>query len=113
MAADKAGIRERLDALVAGAPDLTKVLRGTVRKRYVRCSREGCRCQRSRGHGPVYYLSVSFGGGRSKQFTLDAQSYEKARGYAKSYARLREILEEVSALNYELLRRPRDEARRS
>lgn len=113
MAAIEPEVHERLNALVAEIPDLTRVLRGTVRKRYVRCSSEGCRCQTSRGHGPVYYLSVSSGGGRTRQFTLDADSYEKARAYAKNYVRLREILEEISALNYKLLHRPRDPSKRS
>jgi hypothetical protein len=116
MAAIEAEIHERLNALVAELPDLTRVLRGTVRKRYVRCRREGCRCQKSLGHGPVYYLSVSFGGGRSRQFTLDAESYDRARDYAENYSRLRTILEEISALNYALLHRPRvrrDRSKRS
>ena len=104
MAVGEPEIRERFRALVAGAPDLAEVLRGTVRKRYVRYSREGCCCKRGRGHGPVHYLSVSFAGGRSKQLTLGAEGYKAAKVYAKNYARLRAILEEVSALNRELLR---------
>ena len=104
MAQTESEIRERLRALAATVPDLTKVLRGSPRERFNRCSRKTCRCQTGRGHGPAYYLSVSFGARRCTQMTLDAATYETAQAYAANYQQLRAILEEISSLNRELLR---------
>lgn len=98
-----AQLREQLAKVVADAPDLTEILRGSVRQRYVRCGKPRCRCQDGEGHGPVYYLSVSLGGGRTKQVTLTEETYEIAQDYVRNYDHLREILEEVFAINREIL----------
>ena len=105
-------LRRRLAELVADAPDLSEVLRGTVGQRYVRCGKKGCHCQDGEGHGPVYYLSVSLGAGRTKQVTLTRESHETAGRYARNYARLREILEEAFGIHRELLQEERRAARR-
>jgi len=102
-----AQLRKRLAEVVARAPDLTEVLRGTVRQRYVRCGKAGCHCRDSEGHGPVFYLSVSLGVGRTEQATLTPETYEIARRYAHNYATLREVLEEVSSINREILQEQR------
>lgn len=99
-----AKLRKRLRRVVAEVPDLTEVLRGSVRERYVRCGTEGCHCHTGEGHGPVYYLSVSLAGGASKQVTLTPEGYERAQRYADNYALLRSIVEEVSSINRELFR---------
>lgn len=105
-------LRERLAEVVADVPDLTKVMRGTVRQRYVRCGKEGCHCQDGEGHGPIFYVSVSLGTGRTKQVTLAEETYELARRYVRNYARLREILEEVSTINRQILHEERLARRR-
>ena len=83
-----------------------------VRQRYVRCGKEGCHCRAGEGHGPVFYLSVSFGAGRTEQAALTAQTYEIAQRYAHNYVMLREVVEEVSAINREILREERRAHRR-
>ena len=103
---------QRLAELVADVPDLTAVLRGSVRKRYVRCGKKGCHCQEGRGHGPVYYLSVSLGAGKTKQITLTEETYELAQQYVHNYARWKEVLEEASSLNREILVERRKQTRR-
>lgn len=107
-----ARLRQRLAKAVARAPDLTEILRGTVGERYVRCGKENCRCREGKGHGPVHYLSVSLGVGRTEQVTLTPETYEIAQRYARNFARLREVLEEVSAINREILREQRLAIRR-
>jgi hypothetical protein len=107
-----AELQTRLERVVADAPDLAEVLRGTVGERFVRCGKPGCRCQDGPGHGPVYYVSISLGAGKTKQVTLSEGDYDLARRYADNYSRLREIVEEVSAINREILRERRKHKRK-
>jgi len=94
---------ERRTRAVAQAPDLTEILRGTLGRRYVRCGKAGCWCRTERGHGPVLYLSVSLGVGRTQQVTLAREAYAVARRYVQNYARLRRSLETISTVNRTLL----------
>jgi len=105
-------LRERLAELVAEAPDLAETIRGTVGQRYVRCGKQGCHCRDGEGHGPVLYLSVSLGTGQTKQVTLTPETYEVAQHYARNYSRLREVLEEISAIHREIFQEERREIRR-
>ena len=98
-----AQILARIAELLVGTPALAETIRGTVGVRHVRCGKKTCHCGEGDRHGPVYYLSVSLGPGRTKQITLTHETYELARRYSENYASLHRILEEVSALNRELL----------
>jgi hypothetical protein len=100
-------LRSRLAAAAAGAPELTHVLRGTVGRRYVRCGSKGCHCRVGQGHGPILYFSASLGAGRTKQVTLTEETYETAQRYVRNYARLKEVLEEISEINREILQEER------
>jgi len=84
------------------APPLSEVLRGTLRKRYLRCGKPGCRCRKGQGHGPFFYLNVTLGVGRTRQITIDPADWALAKRYARNYRRLQEILEAVSAFNRKL-----------
>lgn len=84
------------------APPLDQVLRGTLRKRYLRCGKPGCHCRKGRGHGPFFCLNVTLGVGLTRQITIDPTDWTLARRYAKNYRRLQEILETISALNRKL-----------
>lgn len=97
-----AELEQRLAGLVDEVPNLAEILRGTVGERFVRCGKPGCRCQEGAGHGPVFFLSSSLGG-RTKQVALTPETYEIAKRYVGNYVRLKEIVDEVSAINHELL----------
>lgn len=102
----KRGYSQRLlkqRAKAAGvAPPLSEVLRGTLRKRYLRCGKPGCHCRKGRGHGPFFSLNVTLGVGRTRQITIDPADWALAKRYARNYRRLQEILEVVSAFNRKL-----------
>src|SRR3990172_3249597 len=89
------------------APHLAEILRGTLGRRYVRCGKAGFRCQRGRGHGPVLYLSVSLGVGRTHQVTIAREAFAGAQRYVQNYARLRRVLEAISTVNRTLLQQRR------
>jgi hypothetical protein len=84
------------------APPLDEVLRGTLRRRYLRCGKAGCHCRKGRGHGPFFYLNVTLGVGRTRQITIAPGDWARALRYAQNYHRIQEVLEAVSTLNRKL-----------
>ena len=84
-------------------PDLTEILRGSVRKRFVRCGKAGCHCEHGQGHGPVVYLSTSQADGQTRQITIAANSYALAKRYVENYERARQILDQLCSVNRDLL----------
>ena len=97
-------LQSRLERIVAEAPHLSEILRGSVGERFVRCGKPNCRCQDGPGHGPVYYVSINLGSGKTEQVAIAEGDYDLARRYSDNYTRLREVIEEISAINREILR---------
>ncbi len=98
-------LRRRREALVRHLPPLKATLRGSLIERYKRCGKPGCKCAESPGHGPKYYLSVSYSGSRPRMGYVPQERYEQIAEFVANYHRVREILEEISEINHELLRR--------
>jgi hypothetical protein len=98
-------LRRRRKQLLRKLPPLDAVLRGSLVERYKRCGNPNCKCADGPGHGPKYYLSVSYPG-RSPQMDYVPQAdYAQVSERVANYAQVREILEEISEINHELLRR--------
>jgi hypothetical protein len=95
-----AELRQRLDALARGLPPAGGLLPGAVVEQRRACGKEGCRCTRGEPHGPYVYLQV---GGRLVY--VPARLAEAVRARVEVSARLREALEDISAINLELLAR--------
>jgi len=94
-------LKERSKA-AGKAPPLDEVLRGTLRRRYLRCGKAGCHCRKGRGHGPFLYLNVTLGVGRTRQITIAPRDWALALRYAHNYRRMQEALEAISTLNRKL-----------
>jgi hypothetical protein len=98
-------LKRRRNQLLRKLPPLDSALRGSLVERYKRCGKPNCHCANGQGHGPKYYLSVSYPG-RSPQMDYVPQAqYERVNESLSNYTRIREILEEISEINHELLRR--------
>ena len=65
-----------------------------------RCGKEGCRCARGELHGPYAYLSVA-----GRMVYVPAVLADAVRARLEVTRRLQEALEEISAVNLELLAR--------
>ena len=98
-------LRKRRRALVIQLPPLRSILRGSLIERYKRCGKPGCKCADGRGHGPKYYLSVSYPGLRPKMDYVPQEACKQVSELLANYQRAREILEDISEINRELLRR--------
>ena len=98
-------LRRRRRQLLRKLPPLDAVLRGSLIERYKRCGNPRCKCADGPGHGPKYYLSVSHTGESPQMDYVPQAERAKVCEYLANYGHVREILEEVSQINHELLRR--------
>ena len=98
-------LRRRRKTLLRKLPSLEAILRGSLIERYKRCGKPGCKCARSRGHGPKYYLSVSKSGQKPEMDYVPQNYQQKVKEYLDNYRRTKMILQELCEINRELLRR--------
>jgi hypothetical protein len=98
-------LRRRRAQLLRQMPALDTLLRGSLIERYKRCGKPGCKCADGPGHGPKYYLSVSYPGRRPQMDYVPQDSYAQASEFLANYHRARQVLEEICEINRELLRR--------
>lgn len=98
-------LRRRRRTLLRRLPNLEAILKGSLIERYKRCGKPGCKCARGRGHGPKYYLSISRTGQRPQMDYVPQEYLDQVREYLANHRLVREILDEISQINQELLRR--------
>jgi len=101
-----ASLRRRRTTLVKRLASIdSEILRGSLIKRYIRCGKSGCKCAEGRGHGPKHYLSVSYPGRRPEQVYVTQKYEDQVKQFLANYRKMKQILEEISNINRELLRR--------
>jgi hypothetical protein len=96
--------------LLSQLPLSGELLRGSLVERTVRHSRGCTICAGGGGH-PLSVLTVTYAGGRTRQFSLRREQIEQVRRWLGNYHKLRAALEEICELNHGLLR-PDDAAPR-
>ena len=90
-------------ALVSQLPVTGEILRGSLVERSVRHSRGCTICAGGGGH-PLSVLTVTYAGGRTRQFSLRREQIEEVRRWLGNYHKLRQALEEICEFNHALLR---------
>src|SRR5216117_4521497 len=91
------------EKLVGKLPVTGELLRGSLLERVVRHT-SGCpKCARGEGH-QVYVLTVSYAGGRVRQFSVRRERVAEVRRWLDNYQKLKESIEDICELNHELLR---------
>ena len=89
--------------LAAVLPSTTEILRGSLLHRHIR-HRTGCAaCATGKGHS-VWVLTVSYPGGRTKQFSLRLEQRPMVQQWLRNYQKLKATLERICELNHKLLR---------
>ena len=91
--------------LAASIPSTTEILRGSLLHRLIRhSSGSGCKtCASGSGH-PAWVLTVTYPGGRTKQFSLSAEQKPIVEQWLQNYRELKDTLEQICDLNLQLLR---------
>jgi hypothetical protein len=106
MPASVASLRRKRQTLIQRLPPLARrVVRGSLIERYLACGKPGCHCASGRGHGPKYYLSVSYPNGRPQLQYLSQQQHAQVQAALKNFQHVRDLLEQICDINRELLRR--------
>jgi len=105
-------LRQRRQGLANQLPPVTETLRGSLVERYVTCGNPACKCAKGERHGPVWYLTVTLGPGKTTGGIVGSDRVEQVRSWVQNYQKVKDHLEKISAINRELLRRERDKRRR-
>src|SRR6266480_7098788 len=100
-------IRDRIlqarQKLVERLPISGELLRGSLLDRIVRHT-SGCpKCERGEGHA-VSVLTVSYPGGRTRQFSVRRERVPEMRQWLSNYRELKAAIEAICELNHHLLR---------
>jgi len=100
-------LQQRRQGLARLLPPAEEVLRGSLVERYVTCGNPDCRCARGQRHGPIWYLTVTLGIGRTAGGVVPPEQVEQVRRWIENYRKVKDDLEKISEINRELLRRSR------
>jgi hypothetical protein len=98
-------LRARRRRLARGLPDVEGVVRGSVATQGRRCGKEGCKCARGELHGPYTYLALPRSSGPARVVYVPAAMASDLRRRVGLSARVEAALQEISAINVELLAR--------
>jgi hypothetical protein len=105
-------LRQRRQGLAKQLPPITDILRGSLVERYVTCGNPGCKCAKGERHGPIWYLTVTLGRGRTTGGIIAEEKVTEVRSWIENYHKLKDHLEKISEINRELLRRERGKQRK-
>jgi hypothetical protein len=98
----KQAIRAR-ERLLQRLPATGEILRGSLLQRITRHT-SGCpKCARGEGH-PQTVLTISYPGGRTRQFSIGSERAQQVRQWLSNYQRLKKTIEAICELNQVLLR---------
>jgi len=98
-------LKARRRRLARSMPDVEGLISGSVVEQGRRCGKEGCRCATGELHGPYTYVVLPRVEGRTPTLYVPAAAADAVRAGAAISARVRDTLEEISAINVELLSR--------
>src|SRR5438132_13850721 len=91
------------DKLVAKLPVSGELLRGSLLERTVRHTKDCPKCARGEGHR-VFVLTVTYVGGRTRQFSVRRERVVEVRRWLANYQKLKQAIETICELNHDLLR---------
>ena len=100
-------LRQRQAFLVRSFQLRPDLVHGSVIERLLKCGKATCRCHADGPkHGPFFYLNRSFPKGKLQSLLLKSpEQIQRVRSSVAAYAQVQEILDEISQINFELLRR--------
>jgi hypothetical protein len=92
-------LRSQLARLVHGSG----LIRGTLAVRERTCGKPGCKCTRGEKHVSLYLVAAYEG--KSRQVFIPSALEQSVRLWVANYQKVRDLLEEISRLQYERIRK--------
>ena len=89
--------------LVDQLPVSGEIVRGSLLERAVR-HRSGCTVCAAGGGHPLWVLTVSYPGARTRPFSLRREQVDKVRRWLGNYHKLKQAIEAICEINHDLLR---------
>ncbi len=99
-------LRQRKALLLRTLSFPPDVIHASFLERFLKCGRLNCHCRTGQKHGPFFYLSRCLPKRQMRTLLLKEQSQIlQARRGVEAYQQLLESLDQLSWVNWELLRR--------
>lgn len=95
-------LERQRDVLIGQLHGLGNLMRGTLSRARVKCGRKGCECEDGWKHEKVHLL-LSFRG-RTRTRYVSREREPEVAALLSEYRRAWQIIEELTAINLELLR---------
>jgi len=100
-------LRQRKARLLRSFRLPPEVLHASLIERFLKCGKANCHCHTGGPkHGPFFYLNRCFAKGQMQSLLLKSpDQIDQARQSVAAYAQAQQLLDEISQINHELLRR--------
>ena len=100
-------LRQRKAHLLRSFELPPEILHASLVERFMKCGKANCHCHTAGAkHGPFFYLNRCFSKGKMQSLLLKSPvQVRQARHSLAAYARVQQVLDEISQINHELLRR--------
>lgn|SRR5512141_211199 len=100
-------LRQRKARLLRSFRLPPQILHASLIERFMKCGKPNCHCHSSGPkHGPFFYLNRCFTKGQMQSLLLKSpDQVDQARQSLAAYAQVQGVLDQISQINHELLRR--------
>jgi hypothetical protein len=100
-------LRQRKARLLCSFAVPPGILHASLVERFMKCGKPNCHCHSSGPkHGPFFYLHRCFAKGQTQSLLLKSpDQVDQARHSLAAYAQVQQVLDAISQINHELLRR--------
>jgi hypothetical protein len=99
-------LRQRKARLLQSRKLPPNLIHASFLERFLKCGRPNCHCRQGEKHGPFFYLSRCLAQRQMRTLLLKGQpQILRARHSVESYRQLLQTLDQLSEINWELLRR--------
>lgn len=99
-------LRQRKARLLQSLRFPSEAIHASFLERFLKCGRPNCHCRQGQKHGPFFYLSRCLAKGRMRTLLLKGDpQVRQARRSVEAYQQTLESLDQLSEINWELLRR--------
>ena len=100
-------LRQRKARLLGSFELSPQILHASLVERFLKCGKANCHCHTGGPkHGPFFYLNRCFAKGQIQSLLLkSADQIDQARQGVDAYGQVQRVVDEISQINRELLRR--------